>query len=208
MSKRKPISKKTRFEVFKRDGFKCQYCGRSAPDAVLEVDHVIPVAKGGTNDILNLITSCRDCNNGKGARELSDDSVLQKQKAQLDELNEKREQMEMMIEWRKELLSISEAQVDAISEFITKLTFGKHNLTSTGRQKVKKMIKEFGFDEVYTATEITFDKYYLAYEDDEDEVASASYAFDKIGGVCYYRKKNVTYKDWKAIQDRKGRYGY
>lgn len=48
--KRVPISKALRFEVFKRDSFTCQYCGRSAPEVVLEVDHIVPVSKGGTND--------------------------------------------------------------------------------------------------------------------------------------------------------------
>ena len=66
MSKRKNVSNKTRFEVFKRDNFTCQYCGKSAPEVVLNVDHIEPVSKGGSNDISNLITSCFECNNGKG----------------------------------------------------------------------------------------------------------------------------------------------
>ena len=65
MAKRKNLSKSVRFEVFKRDSFTCQYCGKSAPDVVLEVDHIIPVSKGGDNDISNLITSCFECNRGK-----------------------------------------------------------------------------------------------------------------------------------------------
>ena len=65
---RKPLSKKTRFEVFKRDSFKCQYCGKSAPEVVLNVDHIVPVAADGKNDIMNLITSCFDCNSGKSDR--------------------------------------------------------------------------------------------------------------------------------------------
>jgi 5-methylcytosine-specific restriction endonuclease McrA len=60
MAKRKSMSKKLRFEVFKRDSFACQYCGNKAPDVVLEVDHINPVSKGGDNSILNLITSCFD----------------------------------------------------------------------------------------------------------------------------------------------------
>ena len=75
-TKRVALSKKMRFEVFKRDSFKCQYCGRSAPEVVLHVDHIQPVAKDGTNDIFNLITSCADCNGGKGARELSSQEAL------------------------------------------------------------------------------------------------------------------------------------
>jgi len=42
---RKAISKKLRFEVYKRDKFTCQYCGRKAPDVILEIDHINPVAK-------------------------------------------------------------------------------------------------------------------------------------------------------------------
>ena len=71
MAKRKGISKSTRFEVFKRDSFTCQYCGKSAPDVVLEVDHINPVSKGGDNDISNLITACFDCNRGKKDKKLT-----------------------------------------------------------------------------------------------------------------------------------------
>lgn len=60
------IGKKLRFEVFKRDGFTCQYCG-ATPPALLEVDHINPVAAGGDDDPDNLITACFDCNRGKGA---------------------------------------------------------------------------------------------------------------------------------------------
>jgi len=69
--RREPIPPSVRFEVLRRDGFRCQYCGRSSSDGdvILEVDHIVPVSKGGTNDLNNLITSCRECNRGKGARE-------------------------------------------------------------------------------------------------------------------------------------------
>ena len=70
MTNRKSLSKGKRFETFKRDGFTCQYCGRTPPEVILEVDHINPVSKGGNNDDTNLITSCYDCNRGKGAKEL------------------------------------------------------------------------------------------------------------------------------------------
>lgn len=69
-AKRKSMSKKLRFDVFKRDGFACQYCGAHPPQAILEPDHIKPVADGGTNDIDNLVTACFSCNRGKGARSL------------------------------------------------------------------------------------------------------------------------------------------
>ena len=76
---RSGITKKIRFEVFKRDGFKCQYCGSSAPDVILHVDHINPVVNGGDNKIINLVTSCFDCNRGKGKRTLTDKEEIKKQ---------------------------------------------------------------------------------------------------------------------------------
>ena len=64
-SKRKQLSGKHRMMILERDNFTCQYCGRSAPEVVLEVDHIVPASKGGTNDKRNLITACRECNNAK-----------------------------------------------------------------------------------------------------------------------------------------------
>lgn len=62
-----------RFEVLKRDGFKCSYCGATPKaGAVLQVDHVKPKAAGGTDDPANLTTSCKDCNVGKAARKLDE----------------------------------------------------------------------------------------------------------------------------------------
>jgi hypothetical protein len=68
---RKPITKKIRFNVFKRDGFKCQYCGQTPPTVTLEIDHIDPVSRGGSDSIHNLLTACFDCNRGKGAGLLS-----------------------------------------------------------------------------------------------------------------------------------------
>ena len=64
--KRKPIKPSLRFEILKRDDYRCQMCGATAKDgAKLEIDHITPVAKGGGNDADNLQVLCRDCNAGK-----------------------------------------------------------------------------------------------------------------------------------------------
>ena len=67
MTKRKAISKKIRFDTFKRDMFACQYCGLPPPSVILEIDHIHPVSKGGDNHQDNLLTACFDCNRGKAA---------------------------------------------------------------------------------------------------------------------------------------------
>ncbi len=187
MAKRKALSKSTRFEVFKRDSFTCQYCGQSAPDVILEVDHIVPVASGGTDDVMNLVTSCRDCNRGKGSKELSDDSVVKKQKKQLDELNEKREQAEMLAQWKASLLEIMEGQISAIDDYIQTVT--AWGLSDQGKRNIRALIRRFGFQEVYTAVEIAFDKYY------HDDDSSWNRAFNKIGGICYNRKYRGC-EDW------------
>jgi len=54
-----------RYNILKRDSFACQYCGRKAPNVILEVDHIIPVSKGGSNNPSNLKTACIGCNHEK-----------------------------------------------------------------------------------------------------------------------------------------------
>ena len=66
------VSKSVRFEVFARDAFTCQYCGRRPPDVVLELDHIHPRSKGGGDEIINLLTSCYECNRGKRAKVISE----------------------------------------------------------------------------------------------------------------------------------------
>lgn len=77
------VSKRTRFEVLRRDDHTCRYCGGAAPDVKLTVDHVTPVALGGSDSPDNLVAACRDCNAGKGSTspderrvaQVSDDAV-------------------------------------------------------------------------------------------------------------------------------------
>ena len=51
--------------VFERDRYCCQSCGRTHEQTELTIDHIIPLAKGGSNDISNLQTLCRRCNTRK-----------------------------------------------------------------------------------------------------------------------------------------------
>lgn len=57
-SSRGPEWEKTRRFVLDRDGWVCAYCSRDADT----VDHVVPKAKGGTDDVSNLLAACRECN--------------------------------------------------------------------------------------------------------------------------------------------------
>lgn len=71
------VPNELRRAVFERDNYTCQYCGRSCEEAELEIEHIIPVSKGGNNDIRNLATACRACNRSKGARILTTGELQQ-----------------------------------------------------------------------------------------------------------------------------------
>jgi hypothetical protein len=70
------VSSTIRFAVLNRDNFTCVYCGAKAPDVEIQVDHKIPLSKGGTNDMLNLCACCPTCNRGKS--DSADDDTPEK----------------------------------------------------------------------------------------------------------------------------------
>ncbi|KKK96332.1 hypothetical protein LCGC14_2663850, partial [marine sediment metagenome] len=56
------ISKKIKQQVFERDGYKCKECGAVLEPSLAEIHHILPISKGGTNELSNLTTLCRNCN--------------------------------------------------------------------------------------------------------------------------------------------------
>ena len=200
MEKRKPLGKRIRFEVFKRDSFTCQYCGKSAPEVVLHIDHISPVAGGGTNDIMNLVTSCQDCNLGKGAKELSDKSIIEKQKQQLDELNEKRLQLEMLIEWREGLNCLIDIQVDKLESIIYD---GSYSFSEHGRNSISKLLKRYGFNELCDAAETSRQNYAKYDKDGKMTSDSADKVFNYTSRIAATEKKckeNPALKDLYYIR--------
>jgi hypothetical protein len=63
--KRETIGLSKRYDVMRRDGFQCVLCGASGKNARLEIDHIVPVSKGGSDFKNNLRTLCFKCNRGK-----------------------------------------------------------------------------------------------------------------------------------------------
>ena len=109
-------STRTRFEIFKRDAFTCQYCGRKPPTVVLHVDHIIAVANGGDAARENLITSCADCNLGKSCVPL--DSVTKPIEKAIEEAKERRAQVNQYNKWLRQLRAASDAEFKSISDAI------------------------------------------------------------------------------------------
>lgn len=186
---RKPIRKSVRFEVFKRDSFTCQYCGQKAPDVVLEIDHITPVAEGGDNDILNLVTACRSCNAGKSDRRLADTAAIDKRRAQLEDLEERRQQLQMLHEWHMSLIDLNDQAVD-LAQSLWFESIGEPGWvwTASARDEVRKQIKRHGFDAVCSAAREAAEAALRSprIEEERDEVTNEW--FWKIGRIISVQK--------------------
>lgn len=156
------LSKKVRFEIFKRDQFRCRYCGKPVGlGVVLEVDHIVPVAEGGTNDPANLVTSCFDCNRGKSKRLLSDPGVIEADhKQRVKAFKEQREQIRALIEYSKDQENlVSELTRDVVRPILESLAEPEKDIPNDWKQSVKLFLEVLGFVEVQKASMIAADRF-------------------------------------------------
>lgn len=172
--KRKAISKGRRFEIFKRDGFTCQYCGAHPPGTILHVDHIVAVANGGGSDDDNLVTSCLTCNLGKSATPLEVvPESLKDRAARVVEQEEQIRGYQSVMEARRERLELETWRVLEVM-YGPKIESAKRDQFSS----VKMFIERLGFDSVLDAAEIAMG-------------APISYrqTFPYFCGVCWNRIK-------------------
>lgn len=200
MTKRKQISKRTRFEVLKRDSFTCQYCGKMPPDVTLHIDHIKPVSKGGNNGMLNLVTSCVDCNLGKSNIELSDDSAVKKQQTQLAALSERKIQIEMMIDWKESLVNADELLVDSIEGLINKyLEPYEKSVNEHGKSLIRKSVKKNGYQKVFDSVEST----YASTDDFSDNWSKSLKCYEKTKKPSIHYIKGILKNRLSYLNERK-----
>lgn len=174
--KRIALSTKTRFDVFKRDQFVCQYCGAHPPGAVLHVDHIVPVAGGGTNDEDNLITACDHCNFGKGARPLSDIPKSLNQKAA--DVAECEEQ----IRGYAEVMQAKRERIENDCKIVARMfadQYVRDDIRPEWFSSIKRFIKQLGLDETIEAMEIALSRDATEYQ-----------CFKYFCGVCWRKIKD------------------
>lgn len=176
--KRKPIRKGVRFEVFKRDGFTCQYCGAHPPGVLLHVDHIVAVAEGGGNDMDNLVTACQPCNIGKGAKDLK--LVPQSLKDKASEVAEREEQL-------LGYQAVMQAKRDRIDEEtwrVLRVLFGEKtdSVRKDHYQSTKTFIERLGLMECLHAADIASGR--ASYFSDNK-------LFRYFCGVCWNKVREV-----------------
>lgn len=186
---RRAIPKKVRFEVFKRDSFKCQYCGASAPEVVLVVDHIDPVSRGGDNGIMNLVTACDSCNSGKGATPLGDSTALAKQRTQMEALQERREQLELLMEWQRSLIDLDTQVADELAVLWSELVPGWH-LNETGMLSLKKLLPKYGAAQVAEVMRESVLQYLRLDSGGKPVKESVDKAWDYVARILRFRETN------------------
>lgn len=171
--KRKQISARTRFEIFKRDGFVCQYCGATPPATILHVDHIDPVANGGKNNIDNLVTSCVTCNLGKSAVLLT--SIPQSLSAKAAEVAEREKQLRgyhQVLKLKEERIEDETWQIIEILNGAPIEFYDRRNILS-----IRKFLDELPFFSVYEAAMIAAARF------------SGRSGFRYFCGICWRRMK-------------------
>lgn len=150
MAKRKAISKKVRFDIFKRDGFTCQYCGAHPPQAILHVDHIVPVKEGGRNEDTNLITACDCCNLGKAAKSLS--LVPRSLADRADEIAER----EAQIRGYSEIMAAQRERIESDCWQVADVFISEFSLSGITKQdfeSIRNFVNKIGVHECIRAME-------------------------------------------------------
>lgn len=186
--KRKNISARTRFEIFKRDYFTCQYCGRKPPAIILHVDHIVPVAQGGGHENENLTTSCQDCNLGKSDVALS--SVVEPIKDRIAIERERMLQMEQYNSWLTEIKQAKDHDFRLVSDAIISAEGGDWaNFEIAGQRAatVRMLLKRLPRVEIIEAVEIADSR--ISFKD------SPYKAFKYFCGICWRKVDAIEGRD-------------
>jgi hypothetical protein len=149
VGKRASISTRTRFEIFKRDGFKCVYCGRTPMESPLHVDHVDPDSRGGPTEPGNLVTACQDCNLGKSDVPL--DQRAFPSKLEPEQIIEHAEQIKGYLEAQRVLVKAKSSVADEV------LAYWEERVGSIPRDlpsRLPRMIEEWGVAKLCEAIDI------------------------------------------------------
>ena len=191
---RKNISTRTRFEVFKRDGFKCAYCGSSPPNVVLHVDHIVPVSKNGANEMHNYITACSQCNLGKSNIGL--DKIPAKLFDNMKEIEEKEKQLSDYKIFLQEVNKRETKDIKKISSIFSNQFGNKRMSKSFEQTSIKKFLNKLTIDFVENAMHASIARF----ENNEDT------ALRYFCGICWNKiKKNdpayIVVSMWNQLCD-------
>jgi len=186
-----------RFDVFKRDGFRCVYCGRRSPEVILEVDHVLALANGGTDELDNLVTSCTDCNRGKSDRPLTEVPAALDPKARAERIAEHERQIAEYARWRAAQREREDEQIALLSKVFSAIPGATFHLRGDNGEDeerwywqeptVRTFVRRLGAVDVLEAIEVVAEKASWLRNWSEKKTAESVWRY--FCGVCWKRIK-------------------
>jgi hypothetical protein len=178
------VKLKERFDIFKRDLFQCQYCGRTPPNVTLELDHIKSRAHGGKDSIDNYITSCFDCNRGKGKNDLDTApptlenkvALIKERKAQLNAYNQ-------LVELQEQIYTDN---IDKLCAIFTNY-FPNYSPNDNFRQStIKRFLKNLNYQKCADAMHMAC----------STRIDNSEQALRYFCGICWNWIKNPETRDW------------
>lgn len=176
------LSKKVRFEVFKRDGFQCAYCGNTPPKVVLEVDHVTPKSRGGDDNLHNLLTACFDCNRGK--RDVPLDQIPPPLRENFEALKEREQQLR---EYSLYLTSVEHrfaSDIDEISRLFESCYPEWSFVERFKHTTLRRFLQDLSKHEIMEALRISISKF------PQNNEADRNNAIRYMCGICWKKIKS------------------
>lgn len=155
-----------RFKIFERDNFTCQYCGKKTPQVILHLDHIHPKSKGGSDDEINLITSCQDCNLGKRDKILKNPKRVNVKK-EIENLKEVEKQIKEYYKYLKKVSGYKKNNpiVDLFCNIWEEESGGENSINENGKRSLEKLLKNNDAEDIIEAIKISWEN--IRVEDDE-----------------------------------------
>ncbi len=147
------ISKRLRFEVLKRDGFRCTYCGATSLSTRLHVDHVEPASRGGSDDPANLVTACAPCNLGKSDVRLED--VTRTADASGGDPQEHADQVRAYLAAQRDVEAAKDEVLEFLAERYTAASDRGWDMSDLLRIRIRQWVHQLSMEDLVVAVEAT-----------------------------------------------------
>jgi len=172
-----PEYKRIKFEVFEKDSFRCQFCGSRAPNVTLKL---LRIQETNDKDTwLNtafLSTSCTNCENKKAG--IINDGFIS-----IEELEERLQQLKMLINWRKGMFKIRKQQLENLITYWQNKIPG-YEINSDQKKHLLSYMTKYSGDEIRNAMNVACDKFVNFNPDKSYDHSSVSDAFYKVQEIC------------------------
>ena len=169
------MSNSKRFRILQRDNFKCAYCGKVAAETELEVDHIMPRSKGGSDEETNLVTACFQCNRGKRDRNI----ITNKKEKGINEI----EQMAIDAHLKENRFKIKSL---GVIRYFLNATDNKTELNIRSRAALKGYARKYDEELICECIDISIERYLF----DNPTEYSYSNVIKKVGGILYNKTKD------------------